>query len=119
MESTKKSWDKWELIAIKYLQWKWYKIIDTNYKFSRFWEIDIICSKNNITCFVEVKYRSSIKYWIPEESINKNKIYKISKTIYAYCFKNNVDIESIRFDVIAIIKWEKSYKLTHYKNLEL
>lgn len=119
MESTKKTWDKWELIAIKYLQWKGYNILDTNYKFSRYWEIDIICFKNNLTCFIEVKYRSSNKYWTPEESINKSKIKKLEKTIHSYCLKNKIDIDMIRFDVIAINKWVKSYKLTHYKSLEL
>lgn len=117
METTKKSWDTWELIAIKYLQKNWYRIIDTNFKFWRFWEIDIIANKDNLTIFIEVKYRENLKFWLPEEAITKSKLKKFSKTIDYFCFKNQISTEKIRFDVITILKEEKSYKVKHYKNL--
>lgn len=119
MDSTKKKGDKWELIAIKYLQGKWYNLIDTNFKFSIFWEIDLICNKWWITYFIEVKYRSSDKFWLWEESITKRKLLKLKKTIEFYVVKNNLDFEKIRFDVISIIKTKDSFHITHYKNLEL
>lgn len=117
--STKKTWDKWELIAIKYLQKNWYTILDTNFKFGRFWEVDLIAKKDDLTVFIEVKYRNSDKFWIPEESITKNKLSKCMKTIDYYCKKNNIDFEKIRFDVITILKLETSYKISHYKNIEI
>ena len=119
MNSTKNIWDRGELIAIKYLQKHWYKIKDTNFKFWRFWEVDIICESNWLTCFIEVKYRNNTRYWIPEESITKPKLFKFRKTIEYYSLKNNLNFEKIRFDVITILKWEISYKLKHYKNLEI
>ncbi len=119
MQSTKKTWDTWEIIAIKYLQKHWYNITDTNFKFWRFWEIDIIASINWVTTFIEVKYRTNLKYWTPEESITKYKLHKFKRTIDYYVVKNNLDFEKIRFDVITILKWPQSYKVTHYKNLEI
>jgi len=119
MKTTKKSGDKWELIAIKYLQDKWYKILDTNYKFGRFWEVDIISLKDDITVFVEVKYRSNDNFWIWEESITPNKLRKFKKTIESYCFMHKINFEKIRFDVITIMKETSSYKLKHYKNLQI
>lgn len=118
-QSTKKTWDNWEIIAIKYLQKKSYKIKDTNFKFWRFWEIDVIAEKNGITVFLEIKFRNSIKYWIPEESITKYKLSKCKKTLDYYCKKNNLDFEKIRFDAITILKWETSFRVTHYKNIEI
>jgi putative endonuclease len=117
--TTKKTWDNGEIIAIKYLQKNWYSILDTNFKFGRFWEIDIIWKKDDLTVFFEVKYRNSIKYWIPEESITKYKLSKCRKTIYYYCKKNRVDFEKIRFDAITILKKEESYGITHYRNIEI
>ena len=117
MQSTKQKGDIWEIIAIKYLQRNDYKILDTNYKFGRFWEIDVIAKKNNIYCFIEVKYRSSEKFWTAEESITKNKLFKLEKSIYSYCMKKNINLEDITFWVITIIKWELSHTLTHYKNI--
>ncbi len=119
MKSTKQIGDTWELIAIKYLQRNWYKIKDTNFKFWRFWEIDIICELNKTICFIEVKYRNNKLYWEPEEAITKQKLFKFRKTIDFYVVKNDIDFEKIRFDVITILKEKISYKVKHYKNLEM
>lgn len=115
----KKLWDQWEIIAIEYLKKKWYKLLETNFKFSIFWEIDLICEYEWMTIFIEVKYRSSEKYGIGEESITKNKLFKLQKTIEYYCFGHHIDFEKIQFDVISLLKWEKNYTLTHYKNQSL
>lgn len=119
MITSKEKWDKWELIAIKYLKEKWFEILDTNFKFWRFWEIDIISKKEEIIYFFEVKYRENIFFWLPEESITKSKLLKLRKTIEFYILENNLDFEKIKFEIITILKWEKSYKLKHYKNLEI
>lgn len=119
MQSTKQTGDNWEIIAIKYLQKNWYIIKDTNFKFWRFWEIDIICKKNGMTSFIEVKYRNSTSYWIPEESITKSKLFKFKKTIEYYVVKNKLDFEKIQFDVITILKEISSYKVKHYKNIQI
>lgn len=115
----KKSWDQAEIIAIEYLKKKGYKLLETNFKFSIFWEVDLICEYEWKTIFIEVKYRSSEKFWIGEESITKNKLFKLQKTIEYYCVWHHIDFEHIQFDVISLLKWEKSYKLTHYKNQTL
>ena len=119
MLSTKNKWDAWELIAIKYLQKYNYIIKDTNFKFGRFWEVDIVAFLDWVTVFIEVKYRNNKHYWEVEESITKQKLFKFKKTIEYYTVKNHLSFEKIRFDVITILKWEKSYKLKHYKNLEI
>jgi len=119
MTSSKQTWDIWEVIAIKYLQKQWYSILDTNFKFGRFWEIDLITKKDNLTVFIEVKYRNNTSYWIPEEAITPNKLRKCRKTVEYYVVKNRLDFEKIRFDIITIMKWESSYKVKHYKNIEI
>lgn len=98
-KTTKQKWDKWELIAIKYLKSKDFEIIDTNFKFWRFWENEA--------------------FWLPEDSITKAKLKKFRKTIEFYVLQNNLDFEKIFFEVITILKWKTSYKLKHYKNLEI
>lgn len=119
MQTTKQKGDLGELLAIKYLQKNEYQIKDVNYKFWRFWEIDIIAQKNGKFCFIEVKYRGNQKFWTPEESITKSKLFKLEKSIYAYCMNNKIDLETICFQVITITKELKSYKVKHYKNISL
>ncbi len=112
----KKTWDKGELIAINYLKNKWYEILETNFKYSTIWEIDIIAKYKNKYIFIEVKYRNNTIYWEWVESITKPKLNKILKTINYYCFTKKINIEIAQFDVISILKEVSSYKLTHYKN---
>ncbi len=119
MDSNTKIWNKWEIIAIKYLQKHNYLMLETNFKFWRFWEIDIIAKFEWKIIFIEVKYRSSDAYWLPEEAITKYKLSKCKKTAEFYLAKNQYDFENIRFDAITILKQEKSYKITHYKNIEI
>jgi len=116
---SKKTWDKWELLAIQYLQKNWYRILDTNFKFGRFGEIDLIAEKESLTVFIEVKYRTSTRFWTPEESITAHKLSKCRKTVEYYCKKHNIDFEMIRFDAITILKEVESHKLTHYRNIEI
>ncbi len=117
--STKKTWDNWELIAIKYLQKHGYTIKETNFKFGRFWEVDIVAALNDITIFIEVKYRSHTYFWTPEEAIVKSKLRKCKKTVEYYSVVNHINFEKIRFDVITILKLKSSYRITHYKNIEI
>jgi len=119
MQTTKQKGDLWEVTAIKYLQKHKYKIIETNYKFWRFGEIDIIAQKDGKYFFIEVKYRSNERYWTAEQSITKSKLFKLEKSIYSYCMKNKIELENISFQVITILKQKSSYKLTHYKNISM
>ncbi|NDK08863.1 YraN family protein [Candidatus Gracilibacteria bacterium] len=111
----KKSGDLGEIIAIKYLKEKGYTILETNFKFSTIGEIDIITKLGELYVFFEVKYRFNDKYGVGEESINRNKKFKIKKTINYYCLKNKIDLDYARFDVIAIL----GDKINHHENVEL
>ncbi|MDP2090455.1 MAG: YraN family protein [Candidatus Gracilibacteria bacterium] len=117
--TTKQTGDNGEVIAIKYLQKNGYSIMDSNFKFGRFGEIDLIAKKDDLTVFIEVKYRNNDKYGIPEESITANKLRKCKKTVEYYVVKNRLDFEKIRFDVITILKGEISFTVKHYKNVQI
>ncbi len=120
MQNNKKIWDKAEIIAINYMQKRGFDLITTNYKFWKVWEIDLIFRGDYWKIiFVEVKYRSSDKFWIWEDSIDYHKKFKLLKTIQNYCYTKRINEENIQFDVISIVKGEISYKLTHYKNQSL
>lgn len=119
MQSNKKSGDIWEITAIKYLQNHDYQILDTNFKFGRFGEIDLIASHQDLTVFVEVKYRSSDRFGTAEESITKSKLHKCLKTVEYYCKKHRIDFEKIRFDVITVTKQTTSFQVKHYRNIEI
>lgn len=79
---------KYEQIAIMYLKKDGYSIINTNYIYSKYGEIDIIATKNNILYFFEVKYRKTSKYGHPQEAVNSIKKQKLYKVIDYYISQN-------------------------------
>ena len=57
-------------MAAKWLKDRGYKIIDKNNS-TKFGELDIIASKNDILIFVEVKFKQTENFGTPEEMIGK------------------------------------------------
>ncbi|MCX7798136.1 MAG: YraN family protein [Melioribacter sp.] len=105
-----------EELACKYLTELGYKILKKNYQLNH-GEIDIIAEDGDTLVFVEVKYRKSIEYGHPEDSITKRKQKQIKKTAEAYIYKNNITNQSCRIDVISILHLpDKEPEIIHYKN---
>lgn len=89
-----------EALAISYLKKKGYKILEKNYR-TKFGEIDIIASKDDMVVFIEVKTRNTDNYGAPEESVTREKQERIKKAALYY-LKNLKNIPALRFDVISI-----------------
>ena len=111
----KKTWDIWELQAIEYLKQKGFIILDTNFKFWKIGEVDIVGSKDWLTVFFEVKKRYGNAFWYAAESLQYWKKMKILKTIEYYCFKRRISLEAIRFDFLAI----QDGKIEHFESVAL
>ena len=105
-----------EDIAKVYLSNLGYKIIDSNWHYSKNAEIDIIAEDKKTLVFVEVKTRSSLNYGHPFEAINYTKINKIQSAILAYLSISEKKYNSYRFDGIAIVGLEHP-TIEHIKNL--
>ena len=105
-----------EDIAKSYLLNLGYKIIDSNWHYSKNAEIDIIAEDNKTLVFIEVKTRTSLNYGHPFEAINQTKINKIQSAILAYLSISDKKYISYRFDGIAIIGLENP-TIEHIKNL--
>lgn len=53
----------------------------------QYFEVDLILKLQDLTIFVEVKYRSNEKFWTAEDAITPSKLKKLQKTIYFYYCK--------------------------------
>lgn len=106
-----------ENIAADYLKKQGYKILETNKRFSRFCEIDIIAQDRDTLVFVEVKTRSSNKLGVPEEAVTRDKYNHIKTGLFTY-LKENPDYKKYRIDVISIILKPK-VEIKHLKNIYL
>jgi len=91
-----------EEFAVRYLSDKGYKVIEQNYRFRRFGEVDIIAKIDNLTCFIEVKSRQNNYFGTPAEAVTYKKKNKITFLANHYLAQNNLSNKAVRFDVIEI-----------------
>ena len=103
-----------EELAVDFLQKNGYDILETNWVFQKA-EIDIIAQKNTILAIVEVKTRSSIEFGLPQDFVKPKKIQLLVKAVNEYVISNDLDVE-VRFDIIAIYKEDKQFKIEHIED---
>ena len=91
-----------EDLAKDFLIKKGFKILETNFHYSKMAEIDIIARKDDTVHLVEVKTRSSDNFGSPIEAINKKKIESIYQAGLFYIKKNN-KCSKIQIDAVGIV----------------
>ena len=91
-----------EALARDYLISKGYKILNMNFR-NKFGEIDIICKKNNLLIFCEIKSRYSKSFGSPIESITCYKQKQIIKLSELYLISKKYYNFNVRYDIIEVI----------------
>ena len=92
-----------EDLACEYLLSKGYKILERNWHYSKYAEIDIIAKDNDTYVFVEVKFRSNCNTGHPLEAIDSSKMEQLEKVTTAYVSEKLTNDSLFRIDVISII----------------
>jgi putative endonuclease len=102
--------------ACTYLEKNGYTIITRNFRFSHY-EIDIIAKKDNVLCFIEVKFRHAGKQFNPFTGVHFQKQQNITKCAQHFLSVNKQYQNSFsRFDVLFIINSGGTNEITHLKN---
>lgn len=101
-----------EELAVRYLQKEGYKILERNFR-TRYGELDVICMKQGVLVFVEVKTRRSEVFGTAEEALTPVKIDHIRKVSLQYLNTHPVKHREIRFDVITILMTDDNPRLNH------
>lgn len=106
-----------EKLAKEHLESKGYKILEQNYK-TKFAEIDLVAEKNKELVFIEVRAKIGENFGTPEDTLNKQKLWKVLQNAKAYsAFKNWQG--PARIDAVCIVlKPDFSVsRLTHHENI--
>jgi len=103
-----------EDIAVNYLKQKGYKILDRNFE-CRQGELDIIALDKKEIVFIEVKTRTSNRYGLPSEAVNKIKQKHMLQSIKYYLYTRNLSDEFVRIDVIEVYIRDNVYRVNHIK----
>lgn len=105
-----------EMLVITYLESMNYEILDKNFN-TKFGEIDIIAKEKDEYVFIEVKTRSTKKFGMPREAVEKRKVNHIEKASKVYIYLNKLENKYIRYDVIEVYFINKNrYYINHLRN---
>jgi len=86
--------------AAHYLQQKGFEILHRNWRHSHY-EIDIIALKNGVLHFVEVKLRTSAKFGLPEEAVDKRKFRRLLNAADEFLHLHP-QYRHVQYDIVAI-----------------
>ncbi|MCB4807454.1 YraN family protein [Tamlana sp. 62-3] len=106
--------NKGEQMAVDFLIENNYAILERNYRFNKA-EVDIIAQKEDILAIIEVKTRSTTDFGNPQDFVKPKQINNLVKAVDEYVTINELDVE-VRFDIIAIVKEGKQFKLEHLED---
>lgn len=112
-----------EKLAREYLEKQGYKILEQNYR-TKYAEIDLICEKKdgffgkNKLVFVEVRTKIGENFGSPEDTINRQKLWKVLQNAKFYTAFKKWDGPA-RIDAICIVlnKDLSVSRLTHHENI--
>jgi len=88
--------------ACAFLDEHGFMIVERNF-YSRYGEIDIIASKDNVLHFIEVK--SGLDYELAIQNITPKKLSKLIRTGNTFLKKNNLNVNFI-YDAIVVTPQE-------------
>lgn len=100
--------------AVDFLKAKGYAILKTNYRYIKN-EVDIIAQHNNQLIAVEVKTRSSLDFGDPQDFVKPQQIKSIVTAVNAFIEQRDIDLE-VRFDVIAVLATNNTFKIEHIED---
>jgi len=115
MSSHNQEIGRWgESVAVEYLEQNRYKVVARNVR-TPYGEIDIVAEKEDITCFVEVKTRTSSTLGPPEIAVTARKQQHMLSAAEHYAQEHEID--HWRIDVIAVERKAKGDpQITHFEN---
>lgn len=97
-----------EDLALKYLEAKNYRLLKRNY-FIHGGELDLICMKDGIITFVEVKLRTTSNFGNGGDAVTRTKKQKLLRSIFTYLQRIGHP-QKWQLDLIDILYDKKTHK---------
>jgi putative endonuclease len=113
---TRKSSGAWgEDLALRYLTRQGYTLVERNFR-KRRGEIDLIVRNGQTLVFVEVKLRRSTGFGDPLEAVTARKQATIRSLAEQYLADNQLDFDTLRFDVVGILATHTGTRIDHIED---
>ena len=112
--------DLGEALARELFEGKGFRVVHQNYR-CKIGEIDLICVKDKLLVFCEVKCRQSLVFGIPAEAVDAKKIRHVRRVASWYlsqrmCINRLYSDFDMRFDVVEVVFVNDEYEANHVEN---
>ncbi len=110
--STRERGQEAEQAAARFLERQGYRVLDRNFT-TKFGEIDLICEKDGILVFVEVRSLRS-RTFHPLQTLTRAKMDRVRKAAEWYLTKTKQwGSRSCRFDIVGAVREGESWEILH------
>jgi putative endonuclease len=99
--------------AAAWLEARGYRILDRNHALRR-GEVDLVCERGGVLCFVEVRSRTGSAFGGPEETVDRRKARRVVLAATDWALRNGGTDREIRFDVVAVTFGEGAPRVVHF-----
>jgi putative endonuclease len=102
-----------EDLAAAFLEGQGYRVLARNHRLRR-GEVDLVCERGEVVCFVEVRSRTGEAHGAPEETVDRRKARRVVLAAEDWAARNSVAGRDLRFDVVAVTFGEGAPRLVHF-----
>ncbi|MDW7739891.1 MAG: YraN family protein [Bacillota bacterium] len=106
-----------EKAAREFLEKAGYSIIEANYR-CFLGEIDIIALKADTLIFAEVRTKTGLTFGRPEESVTKDKVYRLRRLAHHYLQSKHREERASRIDLIAVMLDRRENQVTEINHIK-
>jgi putative endonuclease len=102
-----------EALAAEWLSARGYRVLARNHALRR-GEVDLVCERGGILCFVEVRSRTGGGHGGPEETVDRRKARRVVLAATDWVARNGAAGRDIRFDVVAVTFGDGAPRVVHF-----
>jgi len=99
--------------AGQFLKKQGFRILDERFR-TKFGELDLVCRKDRLIVFVEVRSRADENSPPPVESVTPKKISRVVKSAQVWLNEKRLQGMPLRFDLITVDMSVSPARISHY-----
>jgi putative endonuclease len=102
-----------EELAARWLEARGWQVLDRNHALRR-GEVDLVCEREGVLAFVEVRSRTGEAHGGPEETVDRRKARRVVLAAEDWLARHGAPGRDIRFDVVAVTFGEGEARIVHF-----
>jgi putative endonuclease len=102
-----------EGLAAGWLEGRGWRVLTRNHAL-RGGEVDLVCEREGVIAFVEVRSRSGEEHGGPEETVDRRKARRVVLAAEDWLARHGAEGRDLRFDVVAVTFGQGDPRIVHF-----